>query len=89
MRSKLAFGVLAIAVTVALTSYLPTRIDASTGPIPQCQLSHKFALARRPQRKLTRGRDIRSTTRGLYLALGCDSRANNLHAAHSEFRDVD
>ncbi len=34
MRSRFAFGVLAVAITVALTSYLPTRIDASTGPIP-------------------------------------------------------
>ena len=34
MRSRFAFGVLAVAITVALTSYLPNRIDASTGPIP-------------------------------------------------------
>ena len=34
MRSRFAFGVLAVAITVALTSYLSTRVDASTGPIP-------------------------------------------------------
>ena len=34
MRSRFAFGVFAVAITVALTGYLSTRIDASTGPIP-------------------------------------------------------
>ena len=34
MLSRFAFGVLAVAITVALTSYLSTRVDASTGPIP-------------------------------------------------------
>src|SRR4029450_9415672 len=79
MRSKIAFGVLAIGVTVALTTYLPRRIDASTGPIPlNCNRAcpegvvnnYLTALGAKDPKTLPLSADVKYTENGQPLQIG-------------------
>jgi hypothetical protein len=104
MRSKIAFGVLAIAVTVAFASYLPTRIDASTGPLPlNCNRAclegvvntYLTALAAKDPKTLPLSADVKFTENGQPLQIGdgfwktVEGRGNYTHIfADPEFGQV-
>jgi len=79
MRSKFALGVFAIAITVVLTSYLPGRIDASTGPIPlNCNRAclegvvnqYLTALVARDPARLPLSADVKYTENAQLMPVG-------------------
>jgi hypothetical protein len=104
MRSKTTFGVLAIAVTVALASHLTTRIDASTGPIPlNCNRAclegvvntYLTALVAKNPKTLPLSSDHKYTENGQSLQIGdgfwktVEGRGNYTHIfADPEFGQV-
>jgi hypothetical protein len=104
MRSKIAFGVLAIAVTVVMTSYLTSRIDASTGPIPiNCNRAclegvvntYLTALVAKDPKTLPLSADVKYTENGQPLQIGdgfwktVEGRGNYTHIfADPEFGQV-
>ena len=104
MRSKFAVGVFAIAITVVLTSYLPGRIDASTGPIPlNCNRAclegvvnqYLTALVARDPKRLPLSADVKYTENAQVLPVGdgfwktVEGRGNYTHIfADPEFGQV-
>jgi hypothetical protein len=79
MRSKIVFGVLAIAFTVALTMYWTNRIEASTGPIPlNCNRAcmegvvntYLTALVAKDPKQLPLSADVKFTENGQTLQIG-------------------
>src|SRR5262245_9857565 len=104
MRSKIAICVLAIAITVALTIYVPRRIDASVGPIPiNCNRAclegvvnnYLTALVKKDPKQLPLSADVKYTENGQTLQIGdgfwktVEGRGNYTHIfADPEFGQV-
>ena len=104
MRPRIAFGVFAIAVTVASMIYLTTRIDASTGPIPlNCNRAcledvvnqYLTALVAKDPKRLPLSADVKFTENAQVLPVGdgfwktVEGRGNYTHVfADPEFGQV-